>query len=295
MKWAAVSLALVFLGALISAPVLQATEKSPHELYDALNALRVDPAAVYELKRENRIDLHRSDAKLSFEEGKLAFFAAFDGHITGAVFSGRGHILAVPRDPVERQQLGRFLGASLLDQSFTSGYLRFTDGAAEELLRELQAAGIAPQSDAEFAAKWESYLSYRNPAHSLRILFESLSLDAKPYFSASLDGVTTGPFDFMLDRMRPEQFLLGQLHKVETGEFYDVWTSYKILGAVVAPSPFRALHYAIDTSIPPNHSLDGTSTVRVRSEVGADRVIGFQLARTLEMESVSAAPSHLPH
>ena len=273
---------------LLAAPIsLLAQDKSPHDLYESLNAIRVDPASVYELKPENRIDLHRSDAKLYFEEGKLAFFTALEGRGTGAVFSGRGHALATPRDPVEKQQLGRFLGAPLLDQSFDSAYLRFTDGAAEELLRELKAANVSPQTDAGFAGRWDSFLAHRNPAHSLRILFEMLSQDPKPFFSANLNGAISGPFDFLFDWTRDEQFLLGQPRTVEAGDFYDVWASYKVPGSVTPLRPFRALHYSIETSILPNNSLDAVSDVRVRSEVGADRVIVFQLARSLGIENVA--------
>jgi hypothetical protein len=107
-----------------------AAERSAKDSYDALNALRVDPGAVYTLEASNRITLRRGDLKLALDEGKLAFFTGFDGLITGAVFSGRGHALALPRDPVEKQQLARFLGSPVLDQEFTSAFLRFTDYSA---------------------------------------------------------------------------------------------------------------------------------------------------------------------
>ena len=55
-------------------------------MYDALKALRVDPANVYRIAPAHRIQLRRGDAVLSFEEGTLAFFSPLDGQITGAVF-----------------------------------------------------------------------------------------------------------------------------------------------------------------------------------------------------------------
>ena len=281
------ALAALALLSLTSPLTLKAQDKSSHDLYQSLNALRIDPAAVYSLKPEDHIDLHRSDAKLYFEEGKLAFFAALDGRITGAVFSGRGHVLATPRDLAEKQQLGRFLGSPLLDQNFNSAYLRFTDDATEELLRELQAAHLAPQSDADFAGRWDTFLAHRNAAHSLRILLETLSQDPKPYFSANLDGAVSGPFDFLFDWTRSEQFLLGQPRTTEAGDFYDIWACYKVPGSVTPQKPFRATHYSIETSILPNNSLEAKADVRVHSDVGVDRVIVFQLARTLGIASVA--------
>src|SRR5216684_1364939 len=137
-----VVLAVLVLWSLATPAATSAADKPAKELYDALNALRVDPAAVYSLEASNRVELHRGDVKISFDEGKLAFFASVDGRITGAVFAGRGHALAIPRDPVEKQQMARFLGAPVLDQDFTSAYLRFTDDSAEDLLRQFENANL---------------------------------------------------------------------------------------------------------------------------------------------------------
>src|SRR6266571_3131279 len=141
---------------LLSPAAFPATEKSPHELYDAINALRVDPSNVYQLSPSDRIELRRGDAAISFEEGALAFFFPLDGRVTGAVFSGHGHVLAAPRDPVEKQQMGRFLGAPVLDQVFVNAYIRFTDRTAEELLSQFRAANLAPQTNASVASEWHS-------------------------------------------------------------------------------------------------------------------------------------------
>src|SRR6266705_592256 len=88
---------ILVLWCLLAPTAFSATERSPHELFDVIKALRVDPSNVYHLAPTNRIELRRGDAVLSFEEGTLAFFSPLDGQITGAVFLGRGHILAVPR------------------------------------------------------------------------------------------------------------------------------------------------------------------------------------------------------
>ncbi len=154
-----------------------AAEKTPRELYDQLNALRVDPSTLYQIEATNRIELRRGDVQLSFEQGKLAFFQLFEGRVTGAVFFGRGHALAMPRDVVEKQQMAHFLGAPILDQDFTSACLRFTDGTAADLLRQLTEAGVPPQqnSTSAFAAHWDGLLATLNPSQSLRILFDSAS------------------------------------------------------------------------------------------------------------------------
>ncbi len=273
---------------LLAPAAFPATERSPHELYDAINALRVDPSNVFQISPANRIEIRRGDAVLSFEEGTVAFFSPLDGQITGAVFAGRGHVLAIPRDPVEKQQMGRFLGAPVLDESFVNAYLRFTDNTAEELLSQFRAANLPPQTQVSLLADWESTLTRLNPRHALHILLNRLSPDPRPSFYAGLDGASTGPFDVMLDAQREEPFLLGQFHKVGGRAFYDVWTSHRLPDFPARPPAFRALHYALETSILSNNSLDAAATVRLRAETGSERVLVFQLLRALTIDKVTA-------
>ena len=176
--------------------VFPATERSPHVLYDAIKALRIDPSNVYRIAPVHHIQLRRGDAVLSFDEGTLAFFSPLDGQITGAVFSGRGHVLAAPRDPVEKQQMGRFLGAPVLDQQFFNGYLRFTDDTAGELLRQFSAANLAAQTDASVGTQWDSAVTQLNPSYTLRILYDRLSPNPKPCFYAGLEGAALMRFGY---------------------------------------------------------------------------------------------------
>ncbi len=267
--------------------VFPATERSPHELYDAIKALRVDPTNVYRVAPANHIQLRRGDAVISFEEGAFAFFSPLDGQITGAVFSGRGHVLAAPREPVEKQQMGRFLGAPVLDQEIINGYLRFTDDTADELLRQFHAAHLVAQTEVSVGAQWDSAVAELNPSYTLRILFDRLSPNPKPCFYAGLEGVATGAFDVVLDAQRDEPFVLGQLRKISGKTLYDVWTSHRVPDSPVLPVAFRAPHYSIETTISSNNSLDATATVLLRAETGTERMIAFQLSRALTIDSVT--------
>lgn len=271
-------------------PASGKAERDPHELYNTLNALRVDPSAVYRIEVENRVLLRRGDASLSFEEGKLGLFFALDGKISGAVFSGRGHALAAPRDPVEKQQIALFLGATVLDEDFTSAYLRFTDATAEDLLAQLRDSKIAPETDSAFAEKWATPLALFNPEHSLRILDAELTHNAKPYFFAGVDGVTSGPFDVFYDLLRTEPFVLGQPRRGNgpgAADYYDVWVSYALPGDPVPVASVHAENYAIDTKIELNKTLEATADIDVSATKDGDRLLVFALARTLAVDRVS--------
>jgi hypothetical protein len=279
--------ALLGLCCLAMPSVASTADKSPRELYDALNALRLDSSAIYEIAGSDRIELRRADVQLSFDQGKLAFLSPINGRVTGAVFSGRGHVLAAPRDPEEKQQMARFLGTPVLDQEFTNVCLRFTDETSADLLRELQNAKITPLQDLEYASRWNPVLAAVNPPQSLRILFGSLSANSQPYFYAAVDGITTGPFDVMVDLQRPEAVLLGQPRKSGSRSFYDVWASYPLSGARPNGRSFRALDYEINTSILADTSLDAKTDLRMRSELSGERILVFQLARSLNVDAIT--------
>jgi hypothetical protein len=281
--------AFLGLSCLLIGAEVWAAEKTPRELYDQLNGLRVDPTSLYEIDVANRIELRRGDVQLSFEKGKLAFLQLFDGRVTGAVFFGRGHALAAPRDVVEKQQMAHFLGAPILDQDFTSACLRFTDETAADLLRQLTEAGVSPQPDSAsvFAAHWDGLLATLNPSQSLRILFDLLSETPKPYFFASIDSVASGPFDVILDPLRRESLLLGQQKQNAGRMFYDVWASYHVPGFALPPVAFRALRYSIETSILANNSLEAKTDVRFRAETGGERLLPLQLSHMLNIDEVT--------
>lgn len=268
---------------------VSAADESPRDTYDQLNALRVEPASVYEIEGANRIELRRGDVQISFEQGKLAFLQAFNGSVTGAVFSGRGHAFAAPRDVVEKQQMARFLGAPVLDQDFFSACLRFSDDTADNLLHQLSAGGLLPHQDSSFVALWNPALNTLNPSPSLRILFETLSQNPKPFFRASFDGVAIGPFDVIFDQARDESVMFGQSKKSAAGAaIYNVWASYKAPGSAAPVAAFRALHYSIETSILANTSLEAKTEVRFRAETDGERVVIFQLSRMLNVGEVTS-------
>lgn len=260
---------------------------SPRDVLASLNALRLDSQAIYLISAKDRIEIHQPDVTLYFTDGKLVFFQPFEGRITGFVFSGIGHALALPHDPTEKQQLARFLGAPILDQPFFSGYFRFTDDTAQDLFSQFQRAGISPSPDAAFLSLWQGPLERLNPNHSLRILFEKYYSPPRHFFHAGLDGAATGPFDILIDYSRNESFLLGQPRRSGNFSFYDIWSSYALPGTKPVRVPFRALRYHIDTTIFPDYSLEGRTTVDFRAATGNEQILFIALARALKVDSVS--------
>jgi len=266
---------------------VQSPGPGPRELYQALNALRVTPHQVYYVRE---LLLRRDAVRLSLDEGKLAFLAAYGGRLTGAVFTGCGRVLAVPRDPVEKRSLARFLGQPLLDQSFSRAYLRFTDNAGEELLEQLRQAGAQPADEPSFAEEWDPVVANLNPWHSLRILTDWLAEKPMPYFYAGLQGDAAGPFDVLVDNRRSEQVLVGQPRWLAGVRYYDVWASFRrAITEESITAPFIPVGYAIETSIQADRTLEGSATLTMRAVRGGERIVSLELSRFLTVQSAEDA------
>jgi hypothetical protein len=265
-------------------PASAQPQDEARSLYHALNDLRADAARVYVV---HDLNLRRDAIKLKLSEGKLAFYSPLRGQITGAVFTGRGRVIATPPAPGERRSLAQFLGVPILDETFSRAILRFDDDTASEIEQELRGAGAEPTSDPEFARSWDAISTGLNPWHSLRIMVDWLSTNPLPYFCALVAGDSHGTFDLLLDRRRDEQVLFGQPRPSSGARFYDVWASFKAADAPQAPvGAFSPIDYRVDTAIADDLSLEGATTLRLKVLRGGDRVVPLELSRNLAVQGV---------
>jgi Peptidase family M1 domain len=270
-----------------SAPPTRPTAQSPNDpraLYEALNELRPDGDHVFEV---HDIPIRRSAIAITLIEGKLAFLPPVFGQVTGAVFTGRAHIISTPRDAAERRSLVNYVGVPLLDQAFSRAYLRFTDDTAEELLRRFAAAGVKPSADTEFADEWYSTAGNLNSSHSLRIMMDLLSSDPQPYFSAALAGAQVGSFDVLVDKRRDEPVLIGAVRNAPGGPRYEVWASFATPEAPPAADNVLPVDYRLDTSIADDLSLTGDDHMHLKAARQGDRLISVELSRVLTVDHVA--------
>jgi hypothetical protein len=256
----------------------------PRALYEALNGLRVDPNRVYPIKD---LSLRRDVATFSFEEGRLGFLQALDGRVSGVVFTGRGHVIALPRDAGERRSLAHYIGVPIIDQTFNKAYLRFTDDSDAELDREIRADGAEAIADPAFVASWDTLVPGLAPSQSLRTMNDWLSSDPLPYFYALMEGDRFGAFDVLIDPRREEQVTFGQPHIVNGLGSYEVWASFRSRDAESQnPEPFVPVSYAIDSTINDDFSITGKTSMRLKAARGGERVIPLELSRTLEVKQI---------
>jgi len=260
-------------------------EPTPRELYRALNQLRVDPGQIYFVRDTH---LRRDIVRISLAEGKLALLKPHAGKVLGAVFTGNGRVLAVPRDPVEKHSLARFLGEPLLDQQFSRAYFRFTDETADELLRLLARAEAVRLEEPSFTENWDTIVGNINPWHSLRAMADLLAEHHHPYFYAGLASESFGAFDLLVDHRRDEQILIGQPQWLQGVRFYNVWASFKSPEGSPSLGPaFLPLRFEIQTTIRADLTLQGQTVLTLRAARGGERMIPLELSRHLRVEAVT--------
>jgi hypothetical protein len=262
------------------------TSASPNarQLYNSLQAVRVDGTNVYTV---HDLTVRRDGVAFTFADGKFAFLEPVDTHVTGAVFLGRGRVYAVPPDPAERASVARFLKVPFIDAEFWQAYLRFDESTAKEIRDSLAAQNAAAASDADFANNWNPIVAQFNPGSSLRVLEGLLASDPPPYFYAALNSTVLGGFDVVLDERRTETVLLGQPRRTSDGNFFDVWTSYAAANVSPHVQDFAAVDYATDTTIGDDLTLTGNTTLHLKCLVGGERILEFELSRSLQVQAVT--------
>ena len=272
-------------GSGVPAPTLR-----PREIYAALNALRVDATQIYAV---NDLRLKRESVSVTFSEGTIGLLEAYDGRVTGAVFTGRGHVSANLRDPAERKSLAHFLGVPLLDQSFSGAYLRFDDASADEILDQLRHASAVPKNDADFVATWNKALPNLNPGQSTRLLLDWTAETTAPFFYSELLDDRLGAFDVLVDSRRADTVLIGQERWASGIRYYDMWASFEGADTPPPASPaFVPVSYTIDTKIDPDKTLEGAATVELRVEHAGERGVALELSRLLAVQSAEDAGGH---
>jgi outer membrane lipoprotein-sorting protein len=187
-------------------------------LYRDLRTVALDPNRTYHI-RDAAID--REELHLYLNDGTIGFTKDVAGKITGAFFEGDGQVLLRPPDLAERTSLGLFTQVGVLDEKFTSAYLRFNDDTFAQLQRSMLKIDSVPT----YAADNERVTTSLAALDALRLLgsFSSDSSqfrDPDRYLHARL-ATRLGIFDVVYDSLAAEQFLVGGL-KQQTNGHVDV-------------------------------------------------------------------------
>ncbi len=282
-------------------------------LYEQLRTAGLDGSRVYQVRDAS---LDRSALHISLNDGTIAFTQDVAGRITGAFFAGDGEILLAPPNQTERASMALFTGAAILEEKFSTAYLRFND----DTFKELEAFLRPSASSAAFVAQWNEGAQGLAADDALRLLMSfsrllpvraadsghaSPDLDPNDHMlHLKVQGRTLGIFDLFFDSTAREQISAGQLKKANGGEIYDMWTSFaltntsakkrktevasEIAGEEEDQGDIEISKYRISSKISPPTQLDADARVEMTVHRSGERALLFELSRYLKIREVKA-------
>jgi len=282
----------------LSAPVIEpnGTAHVPNSegTYAALRSnLPVGPG----LAVKNLI-IERQGGSFRFDDGSFFLYGPVNGHVTGAVFEGKGHFTLAPTDPNERRSLALLTKTSEMSQEFTTVVLRFTDGTADEIRKASTgpSSGSATEASkpaAELAKDFRETIHWNLEARLLEDVLTDKPADRHGnFFLASFRAGGFFAGKNLLFIVDPEGALSADGDQVElatwdTGDFHG-WTAYRIQGADsdAVALPAHVTDEAIDLSLEKSGKITCAATVSLNVNRPGLRVIHFDLFPTLRVSGV---------
>lgn len=284
------------------------TAKPAEQLYLQLRRVGLNPARTYKVRGA---EIDRPGLHLSFDDGTIAFTQDVQGRVTGALFEGDGEVLLTPPSREERASMALGTGMAILEEHFSSAYLRFND----ETFTDFQPS-LRPSPDAqEFAVRFDSTAQNLAELDALRI-FVSLSRflptagqestakqatvsdSSQPpdhFLHIRVEGEQLGPFDIHYDSLSYEQLSAGQSKDKDGISYYDVWTSFSRGAAATAaldgssPPPQDSMSiesYKMNAEVKPPTDLTVDASLNIKVRNSGDRTVLFELSRFLQVKRV---------
>jgi hypothetical protein len=263
------------------------------ELYARIHSVGLNPDRVYHVRGAT---IDRPNLHIDFDDGTLAFTQDICGRTTGAFFDGEGEVRLRPPYSAERGSLALFTGMAILEEQFSTAYLRFNDDTAAVLRPFLSPA----EEPAEFIKEWNDTSLTLAEFDALRLLldFSHFLLTPSgnepeqkfpPLLHAHLFGKKLGGFEVVWDAANPEPLWAGQPRMKDGNLFFDIWTSFTPAGTA-APPPVDAsiTGFHIQASVDPPTRLRASADLNLQILSGGERTLLFELSRYLKVDAIEA-------
>jgi len=273
--------------------------QKPADLYKQLRTVGLDPQRVFHVRGAS---IDRPNLHLDFDDGTIAFTSDVCGRITGAMFLGDGEILLRPPDREERESMALFTGMAILEEPFTSAYLRFNDDTPAQLQPYLSPS---PESD-DFLKETQEASVALAQFDWLRLLLDFSALlpasDASkppqefpPMLHVHFLGRKLGSFEVYYDSTAIESLWAGQPRLRSGIPFFDLWTSFAVQSSAAtkpvktASSAVAITSYRIQAAVQPPTSLKGSAELDIHVMKDGQRTLLFELSRFLKVDTVQLA------
>lgn len=217
------------LGSVLSA---SGQQPAPMALYDQIRAFTLGEQVV----RVENLAVNRDRVELTFT-GEFYFAGPTAGRVCGAVFLGQGRLRVVPSTEFERDNVRRLLRSDVIEATFASAVLRFTDDTYQQIASAAPpSAGGASLQAQKLAAELEDRLVRETGLNlSARLTQAVLDREAPGVFFGEFEGGKPSRFSVLLDYQTRALARIFGINGGEKGLVYqyrgstegtDVWTAF---------------------------------------------------------------------
>jgi len=288
----------IVLALLIGVLVPAAQDAKPadaDEILMQLSNVRLDKKQIHSVRD---ITLRRDVLSITLNRGLIAFLEPVMGKVTGAVFIGSGEIVAIPPDTIEKQQIYKFTGTPILNETFQTAIFRFTDKTYDEVTKEISQHAQEEISSDEMAQfdPWDAAVADQARLFNNRLLADFLEPVNRPVFLGELKGDKTGWFDVVLDFRSDEEVSAFQVQNVGGNAVVDIWASFNQRSesrnreavAHEDKTPTQILTHEVEAAISPENKLQINTTLRVIGREDGTRILNLDLPPSLRVTSITS-------
>jgi hypothetical protein len=242
------------------------------------------------------LTLERGGAVFHFDAGSFYFYTPVEGHVTGAVFEGKGSFTLAPEQKSEQKSLALLTKSPTMNQDFSTLVLRFTDGTAEEIRKASTGAESAANGHARSAAEdlAKQLRKYLSDNFDLRLLADVDSGAKGQFFVASfrMGNLVNGKnLLFIVD---PEGSFNASPDQVELTSWgvneLQPWVAYRMKDADAALQGERAqvTDENLDVAFERSGMMRNSAITTLKVRRNGVRVVRLNLFSTLRVNGVFA-------
>ena len=290
----------VIVGIVLNA--LLARAQTPYDtVFDQLKSLAARREAVAPI---HGLVLHRDVLQLRFDSGTAYLLTPVSGRTVGVALVGAGSMSFVPPLTVERFNLKRVLGDSVLTEPITGAVLLFTDSTEAELAHSLKfgapasggtvLAGPDPNGPVDDALEY--LIDGRRHSVDASLMAPILNRTTTEFFSAYIQRAHGESVLMEFDPNESEEVILyrrGHMidQRVETVCQFPRATDidHNVSLATKQAEPLVVDAYAIEATIDNNYHFKGSADARLVVRRDRHRWIPFRLYSELDVDSVTTS------
>ncbi len=268
----------------------RATVDRYEPVFDALRhmAPRGDSVATVRTVR-----LRRDVIDFQLDEGKLYLTTPVAGRTIGAIFIGHGSVAFAPPPAVERRELERLLGDSVLHARISAAAFVFTDSTVAELSRQLSFDGRGVVGEVS-GTLTDALARVIDDDQVLQptLITTLMNGDTNGFFYAHVKRERGEDLMFVVDPAEEDQVELLRRGRLE-GQKIQVVCQFKATRApgeravaLDGGDPLKVNAYRIEATIAKGLAFSATATVELTARRGDIGWVRFDLLSALAVDSV---------